>query len=58
MDLNYLFHRHQVSLMRADAASCPPSRAAHVGLVRGYAQRIRAVQDDLKVAEPFGVPVT
>lgn len=54
MDLNYLFHRHQVSLMRAGAASCQSSRSSHRGLARGYAQRIRAMQDDLAVAAPFG----
>lgn len=36
MDFNYLYHRQQVSLMRADAASCGASRAAHEGLARLY----------------------
>ncbi len=36
MDLNYLYHRQQVSLMRADAAACAPSRAAHAGLAQLY----------------------
>ena len=40
MDLNELLHRHQVSLMRADGASCLEARAAHMGLARGYAGRI------------------
>ena len=44
MDLNYLFHRHQVALMRADAATCSSSRYSHLGLARGYADRIRALQ--------------
>ena len=40
MDLNQLLYRHQVSLMRADAASCTEARLAHRGLARGYADRI------------------
>ena len=44
MDLNYLFLRHQTSLMRASSAGCTASRMAHVGLVRGYAHRIDAMQ--------------
>lgn len=45
MDLNYLYHRHQLSLMRADAAACASSRAAHHELARGYARRIQAERD-------------
>ncbi len=41
MDLNYLLHRHQVSLMRSNAAGSPEARHAHNGLVRGYAHQIR-----------------
>jgi hypothetical protein len=37
MDLNYLLHRHQVSLMRAKAALCVPSRRAHEELANLYA---------------------
>ncbi|WP_413062275.1 hypothetical protein ACLN6N_16290 (plasmid) [Sphingomonas carotinifaciens] len=40
MDLNYLLHRHQVSLMRSNAAGSPEARHAHNGLVRGYAYQI------------------
>ncbi|SOB79732.1 hypothetical protein SAMN06297144_0703 [Sphingomonas guangdongensis] len=40
MDLNYLFARHQVSLMRATSARCEPSRIAHIKLAQGYAGRI------------------
>lgn len=29
MDLNHLLHRHQVALMRADAAGTPAGRRAH-----------------------------
>lgn len=42
MDLNYLYHRHQVSLMRAEAAACLDSRGAHLGLARGYARVIQS----------------
>ena len=44
MDLNYLFLRHQTSLMRAEGAWCPASRIAHAGLARGYAHRIAVMQ--------------
>ena len=37
MDLNYLYHRHQVSLFRADDAASPGARRAHQGLADGYA---------------------
>ncbi|TFI56399.1 hypothetical protein E2493_20400 [Sphingomonas parva] len=40
MDFNYLYHRQQVSLMRADAAACESSRAAHQGLARLYGSLI------------------
>ncbi len=36
MDFNYLYHRQQVSLMRANLASCGASRAAHEGLAQLY----------------------
>ncbi|MDQ0250860.1 hypothetical protein J2W22_002924 [Sphingomonas kyeonggiensis] len=44
MDLNYLLHRHQVSLMHAAAATSPEARFAHRGLARCYAERIRALR--------------
>ncbi len=40
MDFNYLYHRQQVSLMRADAAACGASRTAHAGLARLYERLI------------------
>jgi len=40
MDLNYLYHRHGVSLMLASRAACTESRTAHSGLAAGYAARI------------------
>ncbi|HEY9554581.1 hypothetical protein, partial [Allosphingosinicella sp.] len=36
IDLNYLYHRQQISMMRAAAATCDRSRAAHQGLADGY----------------------
>jgi hypothetical protein len=36
MDLNYLYHRKQVSLMRADKAACAESKASHLGLADLY----------------------
>lgn len=44
MDLNYLFHRHQVSLMRADAAISVSTRSEHEGTARCYEDRIRSLQ--------------
>jgi hypothetical protein len=40
LDLNYLFHRRGVSLVRADAAACEPARQAHLELFRAYGARI------------------
>jgi hypothetical protein len=40
MDLNYLYHRHQVSLFNADNAACDEARRAHLSLVASYAARI------------------
>lgn len=47
MDLNYLLHRHQVSLMRAEIADGLEARHAHAGLARSYAERIGDLQRDL-----------
>jgi hypothetical protein len=40
MSLNYLLHRHQVSLMRAQAAPSVDVRRAHERFAAGYADRI------------------
>jgi hypothetical protein len=40
MDFNYLYHRQQVSLMRADAAACGSSRVVHQDLARLYGDLI------------------
>jgi len=44
MDLNYLYHRHQVSLFMADNADCEQSRRAHRELADGYAARIASAK--------------
>lgn len=40
MDLNYLYFRHKISLMRAAAATNQPARLAHKALAALYAARI------------------
>lgn len=40
MTLNFLLHRHQVSLMREAMGASPEARASHRGLAAGYARRI------------------
>lgn len=52
MALNALLHRHQLSLMRSDAAHCEEVRSAQLELASGYARQIR----DLR-AETGGVRV-
>lgn len=53
MDLNYLFHRHQVSLMMAAAAGGVEAQAAHAQLARRYAARIATTQAGTGVQHPF-----
>ena len=55
MNLNELFHRHQVSVMRAAAAASPEARLAHRGLAAGYAALIADLQRNLGVADPLPV---
>jgi hypothetical protein len=40
MDFNYLYHRQQVSLMRAQAAASRPACAAHSALANLYSALI------------------
>ncbi|QUT05301.1 hypothetical protein KFK14_20260 [Sphingobium phenoxybenzoativorans] len=42
LDVNYLLHRQQMSLLRAAIADSPESRAAHEGLAREYTAKVRA----------------
>lgn len=55
MALNYLLHRHQVSLMRSNAAPSREARAAHRGLASAYAVQIRELRADTGAAETFNV---
>lgn len=57
MDLNYLLHRQQVSLMKADAAVSAPARLCHSQLAVGYARRIEELVGPLRGAVPPLVPV-
>lgn len=50
MDFNYLYHRQQISLMRADVAACVASRAAHQGLAHLYAGLIEKRKADRQPA--------
>jgi hypothetical protein len=36
MDLNYLYHRQQVSLFRSENAACARSRRAHLQFATAY----------------------
>jgi hypothetical protein len=45
MDLNYLYLRRQVSLVRADRAACEASRSAHLGLAGLYGALIERERD-------------
>jgi hypothetical protein len=42
MDVNYLLHRQQVSLIRAQMSRSQKGRAAYEGLARGYTDQIDA----------------
>ena len=46
MDLNYLYHRHGVSLIMAERAGCDRSRRAHHSLAAAYAERIALLVGD------------
>lgn len=54
MDLNHLFHRHQVSINAVENAATPEARLSHEGLLAGYAQSIAALQDASGARSPFG----
>lgn len=47
MDLNYLYSRHQTSLMAAAGAASTEARAAHNGLAALYASRINELRRGL-----------
>lgn len=56
MDFNYLYHRQQVSLMRADLASCGASRAAHEGLAQLYRGMIERRRGERGAARQHEAP--
>ena len=41
-DVNYLLHRQQVSLIKAQASQSEEGRAAYEGLARGYSDQVEA----------------
>ena len=45
IDLNYLYHREQVELMRAQWGLSPSKRAHHLEQAASYAERIRVLRD-------------
>ena len=49
MDLNYLYHRRGISLVRAADAACEPSRSAHLGMAQAYGARIKARRPTLSI---------
>ena len=46
MDVNYLLHRQQVSLIRAQMSRSKKGRAAYEGLARGYGDQIDAYREE------------
>ena len=42
LDLAYIIERERISVLRAQSAACPSSRASHAGLARGYAALLDA----------------
>lgn len=47
MDLNLLYSRHQISLIRASSALDAASRAFHATLAEGFARRIKDVRSQI-----------
>ena len=41
-DVNYLLHRQQISLIRAQASNSREGRAAYENLARGYSDQVDA----------------
>jgi len=44
LDLNYLYHRQQISRYMADHAACRPSRLAHRDMAKRYSDAIAAAK--------------
>jgi len=51
MDLNHLYHRHQIALHLAATARSEPARAAHSALAEGYAAQILAARNPAGAAD-------
>jgi len=52
MDINYLLHRQQVSLIRAARASSVESKTAHEGLASAYRERINSYRQENQSRSP------
>lgn len=50
MDLNYLYHRRQISLFMADNAASEAARRVHFELAETYAARIAAAKNPQPLA--------
>ncbi|MGC4252856.1 MAG: hypothetical protein QM605_15675 [Sphingobium sp.] len=46
VDVNYLLHRQQISLMRAEKSRSAAGRTAYEGLARGYGDRVAAYRQE------------
>ena len=58
MGLNYLLHRHQVSLVNAEAAKSVEARRSHAMLARGYARQIEALVHEQRDSHRPLVPLS
>lgn len=56
MDLNHLYHLHQLSTMRADAAPNRTARTRHLAAAGTFANRIRTYQLSLGAEASAGWP--
>ncbi|MFM6932410.1 MAG: hypothetical protein ACKOUT_09230 [Novosphingobium sp.] len=56
MDLNQLYHQHQLSTMRADAAPSRLARTRHLAAAGTFANRIRTYQLALGAEASAGWP--
>lgn len=56
MDLNHLYHQHQLSTMRADSAPSRLARTQHLAAAGSFASRIRTYQLALGAEASAGWP--
>ncbi|WP_138956609.1 hypothetical protein [Sphingomonas sp. KC8] len=52
MDYNYLYHRHQISLIRAGAAKSVEARFVHEQLAGLYARAVELIQSERPPESP------